>query len=52
MTEITGARLRQDFQNRIDGVRAKSVAVVSDAVRATKDARPPWLTVTWQQRRV
>lgn len=38
MTEITGARLRQDFQNRIDGVRAKSVAVVSDAVRATKDA--------------
>ena len=24
MTEITGARLRQDFQNRIDGVRARA----------------------------
>ncbi len=38
MTEVTGAQLRQDFQNRIDGVRARSVAVVSDAVRATRDA--------------
>jgi phosphate transport system protein len=38
MTEITGAQLRQDFQNRIDGVRARSAAVVADAVRATKDA--------------
>ena len=31
MTEVTGAQLRQDFQNRIDGARARSVAVVSDA---------------------
>jgi phosphate transport system protein len=38
MTEIHGAVFRQDFQEQIEGVRAKSIAIVSDAVRAARDA--------------
>jgi phosphate transport system protein len=38
MTEIHGAVFRQDLQEQIEGVRAKSIAVVSDAVQSTKDA--------------
>jgi phosphate transport system protein len=44
MTEEHGAVFRQDFQQQIEVVRGKSIAVVSDAVRGTRDATAALLT--------